>query len=118
VAIAAIKGDQTISELAKRFDVHPNSIMQWKAQVLEQSARVFDGAAPAKEAAPDMKELHANIGQSDFTGLLKKHGIAISIDGEDAWRDNVFVERFWRTIKYAEVYVRAYESATKLADIS
>jgi putative transposase len=49
----------------------------------------------------------------DFTGLLKSHGIAISMDGKGAWRDNVFVERFWRTIKYDEVYLRAYESATE-----
>jgi putative transposase len=49
----------------------------------------------------------------DFTGLLKKHGIAISMDGKGAWRDNDFGERFWRTIKYDEVYLRAYESATE-----
>lgn len=45
----------------------------------------------------------------DFTGMLKRHGIAISMDGKGAWRDNVFVERFWRSIKYEEVYLRAYE---------
>jgi len=45
-----------------------------------------------------------------FTDLLKKHDIAISMDGKGAWRDNVFVERFWRTIKYEEVYLRAYAS--------
>ena len=45
-----------------------------------------------------------------FTGLLKQHGIAISMDGKGAWRDNVFVERLWRTIKYDEVYLKAYES--------
>ena len=44
-----------------------------------------------------------------FTGLLKQHGIAISMDGKGAWRDNVFVERLWRTIKYDEVYLNAYE---------
>ena len=49
----------------------------------------------------------------DFTGLLKAQGISISMDGKGAWRDNVFVERFWRTIKYDEVYLRAYESATE-----
>ena len=48
-----------------------------------------------------------------FTDLLKKHRIAISMDGKGAWRDNVFVERFWRSIKYEEVYLRAYESATE-----
>jgi putative transposase len=48
---------------------------------------------------------------TDFTSMLKGHGIAISMDGKGAWRDNVFVERFWRSIKYEEVYLRAYESA-------
>src|SRR3989441_2658955 len=45
-----------------------------------------------------------------FTGLLAGHGIAISMDGKGAWRDNVFVERLWRSVKYEEVYLRAYES--------
>jgi putative transposase len=48
-----------------------------------------------------------------FTGLLKQHGIAISMDGKGAWRDNVFVERLWRTIKYDEVYLKAYESVSQ-----
>jgi putative transposase len=47
---------------------------------------------------------------SDFTDVLKSNGIAISMDGKGAWRDNVFIERFWRSIKYEEVYLRAYES--------
>ena len=45
-----------------------------------------------------------------FTGTLAERGITISMDGKGAWRDNVFVERLWRTIKYEEVYLRAYES--------
>ena len=45
-----------------------------------------------------------------FTGVLIKNEIAISMDGKGAWRDNVLVERFWRSIKYDEVYVRAYEN--------
>jgi putative transposase len=49
----------------------------------------------------------------DFTTMLKGHGITISMDGKGAWRDNVFVERFWRSIKYEEVYLRAYESASE-----
>jgi putative transposase len=48
-----------------------------------------------------------------FVGTLKTRGIAISMDGRGAWRDNVFVERFWRSIKYEEVYLRAYESASE-----
>ena len=45
-----------------------------------------------------------------FTGVLIKNGIAISMDGKGSWRDNVFVERLWKSVKYEEVYLRAYES--------
>jgi putative transposase len=46
----------------------------------------------------------------DFTDVLNKHTIQISMDGRGAWRDNVFVERLWRTIKYEEIYLHAYDS--------
>ena len=46
----------------------------------------------------------------EFTGLLKDQGIQISMDGTGCWRDNVFVERLWRSVKYEEVYLRAYDS--------
>jgi putative transposase len=45
-----------------------------------------------------------------FTGLLAANGIAISMDGKGSWRDNVFVERLWRSVKYEEVFLRAYDS--------
>ena len=45
-----------------------------------------------------------------FTAQLGRHGIRISMDGKGAWRDNVFVERLWRSIKYEEVYLKAYDS--------
>jgi len=48
-----------------------------------------------------------------FTGLLLANGIAISMDGRGAWRDNVFVERLWRSVKYEEVYLRAYDSVAE-----
>jgi putative transposase len=47
-----------------------------------------------------------------FTGVLAKNEIRISMDGKGAWRDNVFVERLWRTVKYEEVYLRAYDSVS------
>ena len=47
-----------------------------------------------------------------FTDVLKKAEIAISMDGRGAWRDNVFVERVWRSIKYERVYLRAYDSVS------
>ena len=49
----------------------------------------------------------------DFIAALKAKNVEISMDGKGAWRDNVFVERFWRSIKYEEVYLRAYESVTE-----
>jgi putative transposase len=48
-----------------------------------------------------------------FTHVLITNGIAISMDGKGSWRDNVFVERFWRTVKYEEVYLKAYESVAE-----
>ena len=48
----------------------------------------------------------------EFTGLLNHHGIQISMDGTGCWRDNVFVERLWKTIKYEEVYLHAYETVS------
>jgi len=47
---------------------------------------------------------------ADFTGLLLDNAIAISMDGKGAWRDNVFVERIWKSVKYEEVYLHAYDS--------
>jgi putative transposase len=46
----------------------------------------------------------------EFTNVLKNHGIQISMDGQGRWRDNVFIERLWKTVKYQEVYLKAYES--------
>ena len=47
-----------------------------------------------------------------FTSVLREAGIAISMDGRGAWRDNVFVERLWRSVKYEEIYLRAYDTVS------
>ena len=64
VALAALKGDKTLAELAQQFDVHANQIKKWKDQLLEGASGVF-GAEPAAQAAPpvDVKTLHAKIGR-------------------------------------------------------
>jgi transposase-like protein len=82
VALAAIKGDLTISQLAEHFDVHPNQITTWKTQLLEGASDVFGaggGGAPAA-ASIDVKSLHAKIGEltleNDFLeGALTKAGL-------------------------------------------
>lgn len=49
----------------------------------------------------------------DFTGILKRHGITISMDGKGRYMDNIFVERLWRSLKYEEVYLNAYVSVAE-----
>ena len=49
---------------------------------------------------------------SDFIGLLTDHGIRISMDGKGCWRDNVFIERLWKSVKYEEIYLHAYDTVT------
>jgi transposase-like protein len=63
VAVAAIKGDRTLVELSEQFNVHPNQIGQWRAELLERAAEVFATAAEKREAGPDIKTLQAKIGQ-------------------------------------------------------
>ena len=80
VALAAIKGERTIAQLADQFDVHPNQITTWKAQLEGGAADVF-GSGGAQAAAPvDLKALHAKIGEltleNDFLeGALSKAGL-------------------------------------------
>jgi len=82
VALAAIRGEKTMSELAEQFDVHPNQISTWREQLLQGAADVFDSGEKSEAVAPaiDVKSLHAKIGQlaleNDFlSGALDKAGL-------------------------------------------
>jgi transposase len=80
VALAAVKGEKTLSELAQQHDVHPNQITAWKAQLLDGAAGVFGGAVAEASAPVDVKGLHAKIGEltveNDFlAGALGKAGL-------------------------------------------
>ena len=79
VAVAAIKGDKTLTELAEQFSVHPTQITEWKQQLLARAADVFGGTKPPADP-PDLNTLHAKIGQlaleNDFlAGALTKAGL-------------------------------------------
>lgn len=82
VALAALKGDTTLTELSQQFDVHGNQITLWKSQLLERASEVFASTAErSATAGPSVKELHAKIGQlameNDFlAGALGRSGEA------------------------------------------
>ncbi len=87
VAVAAVKGEKTMIDLAQEFDVHPNQIKQWRDQLLEGATGVF-GEVPKAEPEPtiDVKTLHAKIGEltleNDFlSGALGKAGLLASAKG-------------------------------------
>jgi putative transposase len=103
--------------LAAVIDWHSRRVLAWRLSItlsadfcieaLEEALACHDG--------PDIfnTDQGSQFTSIDFTKVLKVAGIAISMDGKGAWRDNIFVERLWRTIKYEEVYLRAYASVSE-----
>ena len=89
-------------------------VMSWRLSNTLTTDFCLDAVreAIARHGTPEIfnTDQGSQFTSSDFTQLLKDNGILISMDGKGAWRDNVFVERLWRTIKYDEVYLKAYES--------
>jgi len=80
VALAAVKGDKTVAEIAQQYEVHPTQVADWRRLLLDRAADVFGGAAAPSEPPVDLKALHAKIGQlaleNDFLeGALTKAGL-------------------------------------------
>lgn len=91
VALAAVKGEETLAELAKRYDVHPNQIAQWKEQLLANAPNVFGGEARPTEPPIDLKALHAKIGEltleNDFGSSGTRVGKSGNLTGlQPAWQ--------------------------------
>src|SRR5271165_1660332 len=97
--------------LAVVLDWFSRRVLSWRLSITMEAAFCVEtlGDALARHGKPDI--FNTDQG-SQFTGALARNGIAISMDGKGAWRDNVFVERLWRSIKYEEVYLRAYDSVS------
>ena len=100
--------------LAVVLDWATRRVLSWRLSITMEAAFCVETLedALARHGKPDIFNTDQGsqfTGQA-FTGVLADNGIAISMDGKGAWRDNVFVERLWRSVKYEEVYLRAYES--------
>ncbi|OHD81247.1 MAG: hypothetical protein A3J97_05680 [Spirochaetes bacterium RIFOXYC1_FULL_54_7] len=161
-----MKGEKTLQELAQQFEVHHNMIAQWKRQLIERAAQLFEKSGKVNAAAEDAEcktdQLYRQIGQLQvgndylkkvqatvreraeiiepenaaialygvpaifntdqgcqftseaFISVLEGHGIRISMDGVNRALDNIYIERFWRTLKYEDVYLNDYRMLAEL----
>src|SRR5690349_14873728 len=100
--------------LAAVVDWFSRKVLSWRVSITMEVDFCLEAVeeALAKYAKPEIfnTDQGSQFTSAAFTGLLRDNTIAISMDGKGAWRDNVFVERIWRSVKYEEVYLRAYES--------
>ena len=102
--------------LAAVVDWFSRRVLAWKLSITLETEFCLDAVqeALARHGKPAVfnTDQGSQFTSAAFTGLLRDQGIAISMDGRGAWRDNVFVERLWRTLKYEEVYLRAHDSVS------
>jgi putative transposase len=103
--------------LAVVLDWATRRVLSWRLSITMEAAFCVETLedALARHGKPEIfnTDQGSQFTGSAFTGLLASNGIAISMDGKGAWRDNVFVERLWRSVKYEEVYLRAYQSVSE-----
>src|SRR5882672_5493989 len=100
--------------LAAVLDWFSRRVLSWRVSITMEASFCVEALeeALARHGRPEIfnTDQGSQFTGAAFTGVLVKNGIAISMDGKGAWRDNVFVERLWRSVKYEEVYLRAYET--------
>jgi putative transposase len=100
--------------LAAVMDWFSRRVLAWRLSITMEVDFCLEAVeeALARHGRPEIfnTDQGSQFTSAAFTGLLLDNGIAISMDGRGAWRDNVFVERLWRSVKYEEVYLRAYDS--------
>jgi putative transposase len=103
--------------LAVVLDWFSRRVLSWRLSITMEAAFCVETLedALALHGKPDIfnTDQGSQFTGAAFTGVLTDNGIAISMDGKGAWRDNVFVERLWRSVKYEEVYLRAYDSVSE-----
>jgi putative transposase len=103
--------------LAVVLDWATRRVLSWQLSITMEAAFCVATLedALARHGKPDIfnTDQGSQFTGSAFTGVLANNGIAISMDGKGAWRDNVFVERLWRSVKYEEVYLKAYDNVSE-----
>jgi putative transposase len=103
--------------LAAVMDWYSRRVLAWRVSITLESDFCIEAVAEAihRHGKPEIfnTDQGSQFPSSAFTGLLQHHGIRISMDGQGCWRDNVFVERLWKSVKYEEVYLRAYVSVSE-----
>ena len=103
--------------LAAVVDWFSRRVLSWRLSITLEAAFCIEALeeAIARHGRPEIfnTDQGSQFTSRDFTNVLLTNGIAISMDGKGAWRDNVFVERLWRSIKYEEVYLKAYDSVSE-----
>jgi len=103
--------------LAAVVDWYSRRVLSHRVSITMEADFCIDALeeALAKHGRPEIfnTDQGSQFTSTDFTGVLLDNAIAISMDGKGAWRDNVFVERLWRSVKYEEVYLRAYDSVAQ-----
>jgi len=102
--------------LAAVVDWFSRRVLAWRLSITMEAAFCIEALeeALAKHGKPEIfnTDQGTQFTSDAFTGLLHSHNIVISMDGRGCWRDNVFVERLWRSIKYEEVYLHAYDGVS------
>jgi putative transposase len=100
--------------LAAVVDWFSRRVLSWRVSITMEVEFCLEAVeeAIARHGRPEIfnTDQGSQFTSADFTGLLLDNAIAISMDGKGAWRDNVFVDRLWRSVKYEEVYLKAYDS--------
>ena len=102
--------------LAAVVDVFSRRVLAHRVSITMEAAFCVEALeeALARHARPEIfnTDQGSQFTSAEFTGVLLDAKVAISMDGKGAWRDNVFVERLWRSVKYEEVYLKAYDSVS------
>ena len=100
------------------MDWHSRRVLSWRVSNTLDTDFCIEALEEALQrfGTPEIfnTDQGAQFTSEAFTGVLKDHGIQISMDGKGRWVDNVFVERLWRSVKYEDLYLRAYETPTEL----